>query len=398
MGRPAIPVAVQREFWAAVRAGMVVAEAASATGVSITVAWQWVRQVGGVMPSDFSNSPEPVTIRRLSLHEREEIACRRAAGQGVREIAAVLGRDPSTISRELKRGAVRRKTGYRATVAQALADQRARRPKTRVLEINDELREHVQNRLQEKDSPEQISRRLLIDYPSDRTMRISHETIYRCLYVQGRGGLRRELVKCLRTGRALRKARRTTERRGRLAGMVSIANRPPEVLDRVVPGHWEGDLITGAENKSAIGTLVERCTGYLMLLHLPDKHGADAVQEAMIDAMSRLPLTLRRTLTWDQGQEMANHIAIAEATELSIYFCDPHSPWQRATNENTNGLLRQYFPKGTDLSGYHHDYLDYVAMQLNNRPRKRLDWRTPAERLDRLLSQQGFQTGVALTG
>jgi IS30 family transposase len=398
MGRPAIPVAVQREFWAAVRAGMVVAEAASATGVSITVAWQWVRQVGGVMPPDFSNSPEPVTIRRLSLHEREEIACRRAAGQGVREIAAVLGRDPSTISRELQRGAVRRKTGYRATVAQALADQRARRPKTRILEINDELREHVQNRLQEKDSPEQISRRLLIDYPSDRTMRISHETIYRCLYVQGRGGLRRELVKCLRTGRALRKARRTTERRGRLAGMVSIASRPPEVLDRGVPGHWEGDLITGTENKSAIGTLVERCTGYLVLLHLPDKHGADAVQGAMIDAMSRLPLTLRRTLTWDQGQEMANHIAIAEATELSIYFCDPHSPWQRATNENTNGLLRQYFPKGTDLSGYHHDYLDYVARQLNNRPRKRLDWRTPAERLDQLLSQQDFQTGVALTG
>jgi IS30 family transposase len=391
MGRPAIPVAVQRKFWAAVRAGMVVAEAASATGVSITVAWQWVRQVGGVMPPDFSNSPEPVTIRRLCLHEREEIACRRAAGQGVREIAAALGRDPSTISRELQRGAVRRKTGYRATVAQALADQRARRPKTRILEINDELREHVQNRLQEKDSPEQISRRLLIDYPSDRTMRISHETIYRCLYVQGRGGLRRELVKCLRTGRALRKARRTTERRGRLAGMVSIASRPPEVLDRGVPGHWEGDLITGAENKSAIGTLVERCTGYLLLLHLPDKHGADAVQEAMIDAMSRLPLTLRRTLTWDQGQEMANHIAIAEATELSIYFCDPHSPWQRATNENTNGLLRQYFPKGTDLSGYHHDYLDYVARQLNNRPRKRLDWRTPAERLDQLLSQQDFR-------
>jgi IS30 family transposase len=398
MGRPAIPVAVQREFWAAVRAGMVVAEAATATGVSITVAWQWVRQVGGVMPPDFSNSPEPVTIRRLSLHEREEIACRRAAGHGVREIAAVLGRDPSTISRELQRGAVRRKTGYRATVAQALADQRARRPKTRILEINDELREHVQHRLQEKDSPEQISRRLLIDYPSDRTMRISHETIYRCLYVQGRGGLRRELAKCLRTGRALRKARRTTERRGRLAGMVSIASRPPEVLDRGVPGHWEGDLITGAENKSAIGTLVERCTGYLMLLHLPDKHGADAVQEAMIDAMSRLPLTLRRTLTWDQGQEMANHIAIAEATKLSIYFCDPHSPWQRATNENTNGLLRQYFPKGTNLSGYHHDYLDYVARQLNNRPRKRLDWRTPAEKLDQLLSQQDFQTGVALTG
>lgn len=397
MGRPAIPVAVQREFWAAVRAGKVVAEAASVAGVSITVAWQWVRQVGGVMPQDFSKSPEPATVRRLSLCEREEIACRSAAGQGVREIAAGLGRDPSTISRELRRGVVRRKTGYRATVAQAMADQRARRPKTRILESNDELREHVQDRLQAKDSPEQISRRLLIDYPGDRTMRISHETIYRCLYVQGRGGLRRELARCLRTGRALRKTRRSAERRGRLAGMVNIVNRPPEVGDRSVPGHWEGDLITGAENKSAIGTLVERCTGFVMLLHLPEKHGADAVQDAMIETMSRLPLTLRRTLTWDQGQEMANHAAIAEATDLEIYFCDPHSPWQRATNENTNGLLRQYFPKGTDLSGYHHDYLEYVAMQLNSRPRKRLHWRTPAEALDQLLSQQEDQPGVALT-
>ena len=398
MGRPAISVAVQREFWAAVRAGMVVAEAASVTGVSITVAWQWVRQVGGVMPPAFSTSPEPATVRRLSFREREEIACRSAAGQGVREIANGLGRDPSTISRELRRGVVRRKTGYRATVAQALADQRARRPKTRILERNDALREHVQDRLQAKDSPEQISRRLLIDYPSDRTMRISHETIYRCLYVQGRGGLRRELAKCLRTGRALRKTRRTTERRGRLAGMVNIASRPPEVSDRAIPGHWEGDLITGAENKSAIGTLVDRCTGFVMLLHLPDKHGADAVQDKMIETMSRLPIILRRTLTWDQGQEMANHVAIAKATDLEIYFCDPHSPWQRATNENTNGLLRQYFPKGTDLSGYHRDYLDYVAMQLNNRPRKRLHWRTPAEALDQLLSQQELQPGVALTG
>ena len=362
-GRPAIPVAVQREFWAAIRSGMVVAEAASCAGVSITVAWRWFRHVGGVMPPDFSSSPQPVTVRRLSLGEREEIACRRAAGEGVRAIAVALGRSPSTISRELRRETVRRKSGYRATVAQALADQRSRRPKARVLERNDRLREHVQNRLHAKDSPEQISYRLLIDYADDQTMRISHETIYRCLYVQGRGGLRRELVTCLRTGRALRKTRRATERRGRITGMVNIAERPAEAADRAVPGHWEGDLITGAENKSAIGTLVERATGYVTLLHLPNGHGAEAVQEAMAGAMSHLPATLRRTLAWDQGIEMANHVAIASATELAIYFCDPHSPWQRATSENTNGLLRQYFPKSTDLSGYHRDYLGFGGVR-----------------------------------
>jgi IS30 family transposase len=279
-----------------------------------------------------------------------------------------------------------------------LADQRARRPKARILALDDRLREHVQNRLHAKDSPEQISRRLLLLFPDDQRMRVSHETIYRSLYVQGRGGLRRELVKCLRTGRALRKPRRRTkERRGRIAGMVNIAQRPPEALDRAVPGHWEGDLITGAENKSAIGTLVERCTSYVMLLHLPNSHGADDVQAAMVEAMSRLPQTLRRTLTWDQRQEMANHAAIAKATQLDIYFCDPHSPWQRATNENTNGLLRQYFPKSTDLSGYHPDYLEFVAAQLNTRPRKRLGWRTPAEALDQLLSDRD-NAGVALTG
>ena len=313
-GRPAIPVAVQREFWAAIRSGMVVAEAASCAGVSITVAWRWFRHVGGVMPPDFSSSPQPVTVRRLSLGEREEIACRRAAGEGVRAIAVALGRSPSTISRELRRGTVRRKSGYRATVAQALADQRSRRPKARVLERNDRLREHVQNRLHAKDSPEQISYRLLIDYPDDQTMRISHETIYRCLYVQGRGGLRRELVTCLRTGRALRKpGRHVGQRKNRIPDMVNIAERPAEAADRAVPGHWEGDLITGAENKSAIGTLVERATGYVTLLHLPNGHGAEAVQEAMVEAMSHLPATLHRTLAWDQGIEMANHVAIASA-------------------------------------------------------------------------------------
>ena len=316
----------------------------------------------------------------------------------MRAIARTLGRSPSTISRELRRGTVRPKSGYRASVAQALADQRARRPKQRIFALDDRLREHVQNRLDVKDSPEQVSRRLELLFPDDPAMRVSHETIYRSLYVQGRGGLRRELVKCLRTGRALRKTRRTTERRGRLAGMIGIAQRPAEADDRAVPGHWEGDLITGKENKSAIGTLVERSTGYVMLLHLPDRHGAGDVQEAMVEAMSRLPQSLRRTLTWDQGQEMANHAAIADAAQLEIYFCDPHSPWQRATNENTNGLLRQYFPKSTDLSGYHRDYLEFVAAQLNTRPRKRLDWHTPAEALDRLLSEQDDPPGVALTG
>jgi IS30 family transposase len=377
---------------------MVVAEAAASAGVSITVAWRWFRHVGGVMPQPFPAGTTPVGARRLSFQEREEISCRRAAGEGVRAIARALGRSPSTVSRELRRGTVRRKSGYRASVAQALADQSARRPKTRMLALDDRLREHVQNRLHAKDSPEQICRRLVLLFPDDPSMRVSHETIYRSLYVQGRGGLRRELVKCLRTGRALRKPRRTTERRGRIASMVNIAQRPPEALDRAVPGHWEGDLITGAENKSAIGTLVERSTGYVMLLHLPNSHGADDVQEAMVEAMSRLPQTLRRTLTWDQGQEMANHTAIAAATQLEIFFCNPHSPWQRATNENTNGLLRQYFPKSTDLSGYHRDYLEFVSAQLNNRPRKRLGWRTPAEALDQLLCDQDNPPGVALTG
>lgn len=397
MGRPRIPIAVQRDFWAAVRSGSVVAEAAQRAGVSETVAWGWFRQVGGVMPEPFpAASSEPV-VRRLSFQEREEIACLRAAGRGVRVIARMLGRSPSTVSRELRRGLVRPQSGYRATVAQAVADRRSRRPKLRLLEVDDRLREHVQNRLYAKDSPEQISHRLVFLFPEDTNMRVSHESIYRSLYVQGRGGLRRDLVRCLRTGRGLRKPRRTTERRGRIPGMVNIVDRPAQVEDRAVPGDWEGDLVTGAENKSAIGTVVERATGYVLLLHLPGAHGAVEVEEEMIKVMSVLPATLRRTLTWDQGQEMRNHARIAAATELRVYFCDPGSPWQRGTNENTNGLLRQYFPKSTDLSGYHRDYLDFVAAELNNRPRKRLGWKTPAEALDQLLSEQQNPPSVALT-
>jgi IS30 family transposase len=228
---------------------------------------------------------------------------------------------------------------------------------------------------------------------------VSDETIYRSLYVQGRGELNRELTRHLRTGRALRKPRRTPgQRLGRIPNMVSISERPPEVEDRAVPGHWEGDVVLGAEGKSAIGTLVERKIGFLLLLQLPDGRGAVAVQQAMITQMSQLPEILRRTLTWDQGTEMANHAQIAAATDLNIYFCDPHSPWQRGTNENTNGLLRQYFPKGTDLSFWGPGYLDYVAAELNNRPRKRLGWKTPAEALDELLSTSTNPPGVAMTG
>jgi IS30 family transposase len=329
----------------------------------------------------------------------------RAGGKGVRAIARALGRDPSTISRELRRLQYNygRKDQYRArryvaSKAQADADGQARRPKPAKLATNLVLRRAVQDRLKKNHSPQQIAARLRVDFPEDPEMWVSHETIYQALYVQGRGALKRELVKHLRTGRAVRKSHRSsTQRRGGIRGMVNISERPPEVEDRAVPGDWEGDLITGAMNRSAIGTLVERATGYVLLLHLPEDHSALSVQNAMIAAMSELPANLRRTLTWDQGNEMANHVAIAEATGLAIYFCDPHSPWQRGTNENTNGLLRQYFPKSTDLSRWGPGYLEKVAAELNNRPRQRLEWRTPAEALDQLLSEHSNPPGVADT-
>lgn len=398
MGRPGWPVEVQRRFWREMRAGVVLEDAAAAVGVSKTVAWRWFREAGGVIPSNISTIDRNSRTRRLSVREREEISCRRAAGDGMRAIARALGRSPSTISRELVRGTQRRKTGYRASVAQARADARARRPKISKLVSNERLREYVQAKLERKYSPEQISHRLTLDFPHDPEMRVSQETIYRSLYVQGRGALRRELARCLRTGRALRKPRRkVAERRGRIANMVNISERPADVADRAIPGHWEGDLIAGPQHRSAIGTLVERTTGYVILLYLPEGHGAVEVQRAMVEAASFLPRSLRRSLTWDQGRELTNHIQIAAATDMDIYFCDPHSPWQRGTNENTNGLLRQYFPKGTDLAGYHRDYLDFVAAQLNSRPRKRLAWKAPAEALKVLLSEPSNPPGVALT-
>jgi transposase, IS30 family len=399
----------QRAFWRLIRQGCGSKEAARRVGFSPEAGKRWFRQAGGMPPLSLV---EPVRGRALNIIEREQILAGINAEKSIRQIAQELRRQPSTVLKELRKNMyhqqyrrrsqkgfpAREPWNYSPHLAQLRADQKASRPKTAKLAANPRLRAEVEDRLKRKHSPEQIAQRLVQDFLDDPEMRVSHETIYQSLYVQGRGALKRELARQLRTGRALRKPRRRQGvRRERIKGMVSISDRPPEVEDRAVPGHWEGDLITGEENQSAIGTLVERKTGYLILLHLPEDHGALAVQEAMIAKMSRLPETLRQTLTWDQGIEMANHAQIAAATDLDIYFCDPHSPWQRGSNENTNGLLRQYFPKGTDLSFWGPGYLDYVAAELNNRPRKRLGWRTPAEALDQLLSNSTNPPSVAMT-
>jgi IS30 family transposase len=344
---------------------------------------------------------EPVG-RYLSHAEREEIACGLAAGLSQREIARRLGRPASTVSREIPRNrSTRHPLSYRANLAQHKAEERARRPKPTRLELNPGLRVVVQVMLDEKYSPEQITGRLRVDFPDDLEMRMSHEAIYRSIYVQGRGELRRELTTSLRTGRALRKPRRRTEeRRGKIPGMVMIADRPAELdsEDKPLLGTWEGDLIIGTASGSAIGTLVDARTGFVMLLHLPDDHRAETVRDAIIDAVGDLPAAMRRSLTWDQGSELARHAEITAATDLPVYFCDPHSPWQRALNENTNGLLRQYYPKGTDLSVHSKEHLTAVAAQLNARPRKRHGFHTPAEVLAELLSEHENKPGVATTG
>ena len=381
-GRPAAPRALEARFWEGVRSGLGTQEAGQVAGVSPEIAFRWFKQAGGVK----SNGPRPACGRYLSVGEREEIAVGLAAGESVRAIAGRLGRSPSTVSREVARNS-RGRRQYRAMAAQGQAQWRARRPKTAKLAGDARLRDWVQGKLEDRWSPEQISVMLRREFPGDSGMRVSHETIYQSIYVQGRGALRRELAVCLRTGRALRKPRRKEgERRGKIPGMVMISERPAEVADRAVPGHWEGDLIIGKEARSAIGTLVERSTRFVMLLHLPAGYGADQVAEAMTQAMSGLPDAIRRSLTWDQGAEMTGHAQIAAAADLDIYFCDPHSPWQRGTNENTNGLLRQYFPKSTDLSVHDTARLEEVAAQLNARPRKTLGWRTPAEALSQVLA------------
>src|SRR5262245_12137468 len=394
MRRPPFARALRRRFWSLIGHGVSTEESAARVGVSERCGKNWFRDGGGMPPLALT---EP-SGRYLSLAEREEIAIGHATGEGVRQIARRLGRDPATISRELRRNRAlhRSPPRYRATLAQAKAEERARRPKLSKLAAHPRLREEVQTMLEKRMSPEQIAGRLPRLFPDAATMRVSHEAIYQALYIQGRGALRRELTRCLRTGRALRRPRRRVDGRGRerIKSMVMISERPTEVEDRAVPGDWEGDLITGAENKSAIGTLVERNSRFTVLLHLPNGHGAEQVQTAIIAAMAKFPLQLRRSLTWDQGIEMANHVKISVATDMAIYFCDPHSPWQRATNENTNGLLRQYFPKGTDLSVHTVDHLAAVEAELNARPRKVHGFLTPAEVLARTL----FTGSVATTG
>lgn len=448
MRSPGRPPGWQRDqvqrFWIEIAKGVASEEAAVRVGVASAVGSRWFREAGGMRPISLS----PLSSRYLSLAERDEIAILKAQGCGVREIARQTRRCPSTISRELRRNAATRSgsSGYRAIAAQWHADRRAKRPKVAKLAANEALRTYVQDRLaglitrpdgtevhgptvrfvgrrhgRRQDrrwakswSPEQISNRLRVDFPEDETMRISHEAIYQALFIQGRGALRRELVACLRTGRALRVPRARTQGRGKkfVTPEVMISERPAEAEDRAVPGHWEGDLIIGL-NRSAIGTLVERTTRFAMLLHLPPMeghgeqprthngpalagHGAQAVRDAIATTITTLPEQLRRSLTWDQGAELAQHAQLRVDTGLAIYFCDPHSPWQRGTNENTNGLLRQYFPRGTDLSKHGPEDLAAVAAALNGRPRMTLDWKTPAEALDHLLQSDG-QGSVATT-
>ena len=385
VGRPRKLKSMQRAFWRGVAEGLVVEEAGRRVGLSTSSARTWFRDAGGMSPICLVEPPPKG--RYLSVGEREEIALSVAVGATNAEIAARLGRHPATIGREVARNGVARWPAcYRAVPAQAKAEARARRPKPSKLASRPQLREEVQAGLTKHWSPEQIARRLVSDFPDDEQMRVSTEAIYQSLYVQGRGGLRRELTACLRTGRALRRPRRTPRVRGsRIKDMVLISERPAEVADRAVPGHWEGDLITGAANLTAIGTLVERTTRFTVLLHLPTDHTAETVRDAIAAAILTLPAALRRSPTWDQGSELARHAQITLATDLEIYFCDPHSPWQRGTNENTNGLLRQYFPKGTDLSVHPPERLAFVAAELNGRPRKTLNWATPAEALNELL-------------
>ena len=442
-GRPTVAWRQDRvRFWAAIARGAKTEDAAIEAGVSSPVAFRWFRHAGGVNPC----LPPTVSGRYVSFAEREDIAIWHAQKVGVREIARRLGRSPSTISRELRRNASTRtfRLEYRASLAQWHAERRGRRPKVAKLATNDRLRDYVQERLSgevrapegrtlgppgpiwkglnkphrgdrrwvQAWSPEQIARRLRVEFPDDETMRISHEAIYQALYVQGRGALRRELVACLRTGRALRAPRSRSRQRAwaHVTADVMISERPAEVGDRAVPGHWEGDLLIGLE-RSAIGTLVERTTRFTMLIHLPREdgyriggrtkngpalagYGAVAMKNALAAAMSSLPEQLRRSLTWDRGKELSQHVAFKVETGIPVYFADPRSPWQRGTNENTNGLLRQYFPKGTDVSRWNPEEIAAVANTLNGRPRKTLGWKTPAEAFNELL-QSAQQAGVA---
>jgi IS30 family transposase len=443
-GRPTVAWREDRvRFWAAIARGVKTEDACAQARVSGPVGFRWFRHAGGVNPC----LPSDVSGRYLSFAEREDIAMLHAQQLSAREIGRRLGRDSSTVSRELRRNASTRtyRLDYKASIAQWHAERRARRPKVAKLVTNDRLRRYVQDRLagvvhtvdgevvgpagpnwkgRNKPhrgdrrwvsawSPEQIANRLKVEFPDDKSMQISHEAIYQALYVEGRGALKRELVSCLRTGRALRVPRARNQQKpwAHVTSDVLISERPAEVEDRAVPGHWEGDLIIGLQ-RSAIGTLVERTTRFTMLVHLPREvgygviartkngpplagYGAVRMKNALAETITTLPEQLRRSLTWDRGKELSAHAQFKVETGVAVFFADPHSPWQRGTNENTNGLLRQYFPKGTDLARWTNDEIRAVANALNNRPRKILGWRTPAEALDeqlRLIQQAGGAT------
>ena len=355
-----------------------------AAGVGLSKRWvqQMISEFGGIQPR--------VTIRarfRLTSAEREEISRGLLVGRSLRSIAAGLGRSASTVSRDVAANGGRRR--YRAHLAETRAARLARRPRPAKLARNRRLRRIVEQLLELRWSPQQIAWQVRQDHPDEPEMWVSHETIYQSLFVQGRGALRAELTRCLRTGRARRRPAGRARSFGELADMVLVSERPAEVEDRAVPGHWEGDLIIGKANRSAIGTLVERQTRYLMLVALPRGRTAEAVRVALAERILTLPVELRRSLTWDRGKEMTEHVRFTVETGVQVYFCDPHSPWQRGSNENTNGLVRQYFPKGTDLSVHSQAHLDAVARELNGRPRQTLGWMKPSEALARVVALTG---------
>lgn len=370
-------------FWARMQAGDFITDAVAPIDTSRRTGRRVLVEAGGVRP----RRGRDLKGRCLTFAQREEIAILRSQGKSLREIGAVIGRAASTVSRELRRNTPRG-SSYRATTAHVLAFQRASRPKPAKLHTNLMLRAIVEKDLEKKYSPEQIAGRLRREFPDREEMWVSSETIYQSLYVQSRGALKQELTRYLRTGRGLRHpSRKAGQRKNRIPDMVNIADRPAEAADRAVPGHWEGDLIIGKGNLSAIGTLVERSTNYTMLVHLPHGYTAELVRDALTAKVKTLPDSLRHTLTWDQGVEMRDWKRVAIDADIQIFFCDPHSPWQRGINENTNGLLRQYFPKGTDLTIHSAEDLDWVAAELNDRPRKRLAFEKPIEAIGKLMLQ-----------
>ena len=380
MGRRPLDDGVRREVIRLAACGLTYAQILERVDVSIGSVSRVLHPLGGVVKPHMW---EP-SRARLSLEDRTEIRVGLELGESFAAIGRRIGRVTSTVSREVHANGGRH--GYRPFAAHRRAHEGARRPKESKLACP-RLRVRVEHDLRRLWSPQQIATRLRREFPDEPEMWVSHETIYKSLFVQGRGELRRELARCLRTGRTHR-IHQHRDPRGRIPEMINISERPAEVADRAIPGHWEGDLLVGKDNKSAVATLVERSTRYVLLAQLDDQR-AETVRDALIERVATLPEQLWRSLTWDQGREMTRHVEFTQLTGITVYFCDPHSPWQRGSNENTNGLLRQYLPKGTDLSALTQEQFDAIAIELNGRPRQTLGWQTPAEKLTELLATTG---------